>query len=263
MSDGTPKGYALLDVAGNGSYRLQYRVAGKPASEQIGLHAPKVLRQGPTGVGRVRQRVHGRRCQRGRVPRRWWRLAADEAGQPARSAPDGGERGRRPGRHPARLRPLTGGHRIAAPLARCAADRPGGGQPQGWYAPPSPMARCSPRPPATACRPPSPDPAPPFQRKDPHGYPLHGRHHAGHPQPPLVHRRDAAAERHRESGCSIRCIRAPTRSRWYSRGCDISPATKCWSSAPGRCYSPASARNDCACWWTECRWPSRKACRPT
>ncbi|MFI3488128.1 calcineurin-like phosphoesterase C-terminal domain-containing protein, partial [Klebsiella pneumoniae] len=46
MSDGTPKGYALLDVAGNGSYRLQYRVAGKPASEQIGLHAPKVLRQG-------------------------------------------------------------------------------------------------------------------------------------------------------------------------------------------------------------------------
>ncbi|HIE5355330.1 TPA: calcineurin-like phosphoesterase C-terminal domain-containing protein [Stenotrophomonas maltophilia] len=46
MSDGTPKGYALLDVAGNGSYRLQYRVAGAPASEQIGLHAPKVLRQG-------------------------------------------------------------------------------------------------------------------------------------------------------------------------------------------------------------------------
>ncbi len=46
MSDGTPKGYALLDVAGNGSYKLQYRVAGKSASEQIGLHAPKVLRQG-------------------------------------------------------------------------------------------------------------------------------------------------------------------------------------------------------------------------
>lgn len=51
MSDGTPKGYALLDVAGNGSYRLQYRVAGKPASEQIGLHAPKVLRQGLTRRG--------------------------------------------------------------------------------------------------------------------------------------------------------------------------------------------------------------------
>ncbi|GAB3048652.1 calcineurin-like phosphoesterase C-terminal domain-containing protein [Stenotrophomonas tumulicola] len=46
MSDGTPKGYALLDVAGNGTYRLQYRVAGAPESEQIGLHAPKVLRQG-------------------------------------------------------------------------------------------------------------------------------------------------------------------------------------------------------------------------
>jgi len=46
MSDGTPRGYALLDVAGNGSYTLQYRVSGAPASEQIGLHAPKVLRQG-------------------------------------------------------------------------------------------------------------------------------------------------------------------------------------------------------------------------
>lgn len=46
MSDGTPKGYALLDVAANGSYQLQYRVAGAPASEQIGLHAPRVLRKG-------------------------------------------------------------------------------------------------------------------------------------------------------------------------------------------------------------------------
>lgn len=46
MSDGTPKGYALLDVAGNGSYRLQYRVAGAAAQAQIGLHAPAVLRQG-------------------------------------------------------------------------------------------------------------------------------------------------------------------------------------------------------------------------
>lgn len=46
MSDGTPKGHALLDVAGDGSYRLHYRVAGAPESEQIGLHAPKVLRQG-------------------------------------------------------------------------------------------------------------------------------------------------------------------------------------------------------------------------
>lgn len=46
MSDGTPKGYALLDVAGNGSYQLHYRVAGAPAEAQIGLHAPKVLRQG-------------------------------------------------------------------------------------------------------------------------------------------------------------------------------------------------------------------------
>lgn len=46
MSDGTPKGYALLDVAGNGSYTLHYRVAGESPKTQIGLHAPKVLRQG-------------------------------------------------------------------------------------------------------------------------------------------------------------------------------------------------------------------------
>lgn len=46
MSDGTPKGYALLDVSAAGQYRLQYRVAGAADSEQIGLHAPKVLRQG-------------------------------------------------------------------------------------------------------------------------------------------------------------------------------------------------------------------------
>jgi len=46
MSDGTPRGHALLDVAADGSYRLQYRVAGAPASEQIGLHAPKALRRG-------------------------------------------------------------------------------------------------------------------------------------------------------------------------------------------------------------------------
>ncbi|KAG1247979.1 hypothetical protein G6F68_013975 [Rhizopus microsporus] len=50
------------------------------------------------GVGHLRQRLHGRGCQRGRVPRRWWRLAADETGQPARPAADGGERCRRPGR---------------------------------------------------------------------------------------------------------------------------------------------------------------------
>ncbi|WP_239684530.1 hypothetical protein [Stenotrophomonas geniculata] len=31
----------------------------------------------------------------------------------------------------------------------------------------------------------------------------------------------------------------------------------------GRCCSPASARSACACWWMACRWPNRKACRPT
>ncbi|KAG1308093.1 hypothetical protein G6F62_015104 [Rhizopus arrhizus] len=65
--------------------------------------------------------------------------------------------------------------------------------------PPSPTVRCSPPPPATACRLPSPDPRQcRSSERNPHGYPFHGRHYAGHPQPPLVHRRDAAAERHRE-----------------------------------------------------------------
>ncbi|WP_305803968.1 calcineurin-like phosphoesterase family protein [Stenotrophomonas sp. YIM B06876] len=46
MSDGTPNGYALLDVAGDGGYRVEYRAARAPATTQIALHAPRVLRQG-------------------------------------------------------------------------------------------------------------------------------------------------------------------------------------------------------------------------
>jgi hypothetical protein len=131
MSDGTPKGYALLDVAGNGSYACSTAwPASRPASRSACMRR-RCCARGLPGVGHLCQRLHGRGCQRGRVPRRWWRLAADEAGQPARSAPDGGERGRRSGRQPAWLRPLAGGHRIAAPVAWRAADRSGGGQPQG------------------------------------------------------------------------------------------------------------------------------------
>lgn len=46
MSDGTPKGHALLDVEADGRWRLHYRAAGRDPDEQIGLHAPKVLRKG-------------------------------------------------------------------------------------------------------------------------------------------------------------------------------------------------------------------------
>jgi hypothetical protein len=41
MRDGTPKGYALLTVDGN-RYKLDYRVAGKPADYQINLYCAKV-----------------------------------------------------------------------------------------------------------------------------------------------------------------------------------------------------------------------------
>ncbi len=45
MSDGTPNGYALLSVRGS-DYALRWFNARAPESAQIGLHAPKVLRQG-------------------------------------------------------------------------------------------------------------------------------------------------------------------------------------------------------------------------
>lgn len=46
MADGTPNGYATLDVARDGAYRLAWRVARGPDDEAIGLHAPAVLRRG-------------------------------------------------------------------------------------------------------------------------------------------------------------------------------------------------------------------------
>ena len=44
MADGTPNGYATLAVE-RGDYRLGFHPARDPADTQIGLHAPKVLRQ--------------------------------------------------------------------------------------------------------------------------------------------------------------------------------------------------------------------------
>ncbi len=46
MSDGTPNGFATLDVQADGSYALAWHPARDPADTQIALHAPKVLRRG-------------------------------------------------------------------------------------------------------------------------------------------------------------------------------------------------------------------------
>jgi hypothetical protein len=46
MADGTPNGYARLEVGGEGSYALTWHNARDPADSSIGLHAPKVLRRG-------------------------------------------------------------------------------------------------------------------------------------------------------------------------------------------------------------------------
>lgn len=51
MADGTPRGYAVLDIDGAGGYRLAWRPTGvdldDPATTgAMALHAPKVLRQG-------------------------------------------------------------------------------------------------------------------------------------------------------------------------------------------------------------------------
>ena len=46
MSDGTPNGYARLDIGDHGDYRLRWFPARAPAEAQIGLHTPRVLRHG-------------------------------------------------------------------------------------------------------------------------------------------------------------------------------------------------------------------------
>jgi 3',5'-cyclic AMP phosphodiesterase CpdA len=46
MSDGTPNGYATLDVQDDGRYGLAWHVARDQAEPAMTLHAPKVLRQG-------------------------------------------------------------------------------------------------------------------------------------------------------------------------------------------------------------------------
>ena len=46
MSDGTPNGYATLDIQPDGRYALAWHVARDPADPAMALHAPKVLRHG-------------------------------------------------------------------------------------------------------------------------------------------------------------------------------------------------------------------------
>lgn len=46
MADGTPNGYARLRVQGKGRYALSWHAARDARNSGIGLHAPKVLRQG-------------------------------------------------------------------------------------------------------------------------------------------------------------------------------------------------------------------------
>lgn len=46
MADGTPNGYATLDVGDGGTYALAWHNARDPQDRQIGLHAPRVLRRG-------------------------------------------------------------------------------------------------------------------------------------------------------------------------------------------------------------------------
>ena len=45
MRDGTPKGYAFLNIEGN-QYTIDYKVAGQPGSTQIKLFHPKVVAKG-------------------------------------------------------------------------------------------------------------------------------------------------------------------------------------------------------------------------
>ena len=46
MADGTPNGYAVLDVMAGGTYALAWHNARDAADTSIGLHAPRVLRRG-------------------------------------------------------------------------------------------------------------------------------------------------------------------------------------------------------------------------
>ena len=46
MSDGTPNGYATLEVGKGGAYTLAWHPARDPAGAQLSVHAPKVLRRG-------------------------------------------------------------------------------------------------------------------------------------------------------------------------------------------------------------------------
>ena len=58
MADGTPNGYAMLTVSAGGTYALALHTARDPADTQIGLHAPRPLRQGASTAWGVYANVY-------------------------------------------------------------------------------------------------------------------------------------------------------------------------------------------------------------
>lgn len=58
MRDGQPNGWSLLTVDGS-SYSLRFKAAGRPASEQMAIHAPSVVDAGRTGEVEVVANVWG------------------------------------------------------------------------------------------------------------------------------------------------------------------------------------------------------------
>ncbi|AAW75388.1 conserved hypothetical protein [Xanthomonas oryzae pv. oryzae KACC 10331] len=129
MSDGTPTGYAVLQVAPSGDYTLAYHAARAADDVQLLLHAPKVLRKGAYAAWGIYANVFmGQDDTVVEIAHRQRRLAADEAGRARRSTRAGRKCARRCGRRTARLRPLAGGHAVHASLARRIADRAGSGR---------------------------------------------------------------------------------------------------------------------------------------
>lgn len=58
MADGTPNGYARLEVKTGGNYALSWHAARDPDNAGIGLHLPKVLRRGAYPAWGVYANVH-------------------------------------------------------------------------------------------------------------------------------------------------------------------------------------------------------------
>ena len=130
MSDGTPNGFATLEVQRDGGYALAWHPARDPADTQIGAaRAEGVASWRLSGVGRVRERVHGRKATRA------WSIRVDGgAWKPMERVvqPD-------PGLVEENVRDDAGGHACAgstvrrgdavdASVARRVADEAGGGR---------------------------------------------------------------------------------------------------------------------------------------